>query len=138
MTASEIASVFKAKRSGNNRWRAKCPAHKSNRLTLALYSGKDRVSITCFFGCHSDDVMAAVGLTWRNLLYQDTTLTPEEKKSWAKKRLAEYRATREQRMQDLKMMIRVIENPPARSIDTFQEDIDEFCKGLCPQGPFSQ
>jgi hypothetical protein len=66
----EIATLFRARRSGNGKWRARCPVHKSRNLTLAIYSNADRVGIYCHAGCAKDDILAAIGLTWKDTLYQ--------------------------------------------------------------------
>jgi hypothetical protein len=126
VTASEIASVFKARRFGR-RYRAKCPIHKGRSLTLAIYSDEDRVGIHCFAGCRQDDILSVMGLSWKDLRYDNRNLTAEDKKAWAKKKYIDALYAKEQRMQDLRMLINAIENPPPRIIDTFQEDIEEFC-----------
>jgi hypothetical protein len=38
-------------------------------LTLAIYAGKERCSVHCFAGCESDDVLAAVNLTFKDMYY---------------------------------------------------------------------
>ena len=68
MRAEEIVSMLHG-RGHYPKWRAKCPVHKSKGLTLALKAGKERLHITCHAGCESDDVLATLGLTWRDALY---------------------------------------------------------------------
>jgi hypothetical protein len=96
MTASELAAKFGTKFRGSHPvCRARCPAHRSRGLTLALRAGRDRVSITCHAGCHSDDVLAAVGLTWQDTLYEQRQ--KPDPKTWAeqkrKRKAEEYRAS---------------------------------------------
>lgn len=68
MSPAEVARVFGVKRIGSGRkWRARCPAHKSRGLTLAIYDDGDKVGVYCHAGCRQDDVLAAVGLTWKDL-----------------------------------------------------------------------
>jgi hypothetical protein len=107
--ADDLAKLLHARRCGQGRWRAQCPVHGSRGLTLALYAGKDRTHLTCFVGCHSDDVLATLGLTWKDTLYDDKRLTPEEKKVWARKKYIAELYAHEQRMQELKMMLRIVE-----------------------------
>ena len=70
MRAEDLARTLHARRSGHGKWRAKCPVHRSKGLTLAIYSDPDRVGLHCHAGCSKDDVLAALGLTWKDTLYQ--------------------------------------------------------------------
>lgn len=70
MTASEMASHFRARGRSNGPWMAKCPAHRDRTASLSIRPGKDRTNLKCFAGCDSDDVLAAVGLTWRDCYYE--------------------------------------------------------------------
>jgi len=61
---------------GNGRWRSACPAHGSGKkqaLSIAVKDGK--ILLHCFAGCHPDAVLAALGLTWRDL-YGETERRP--------------------------------------------------------------
>ena len=61
---SRLQGVVK---SGNG-WRAKCPSCDSRRrdnVSIAELDG--RVLVHCFAGCEKDAVLAAVGLTWKDL-----------------------------------------------------------------------
>ena len=62
---SRLANV---RQTGPGRWRATCPAHGTGRnqaLSIALKG--DKLLFHCFAGCSPDAVLAAVGLTWRDL-----------------------------------------------------------------------
>jgi hypothetical protein len=49
-------------------WRARCPAHQDRRPSLSVAVGAgDRVLLHDFAGCRADEVLSAVGLTWRDL-----------------------------------------------------------------------
>ena len=51
------------------RWVAKCPAHKDKSPSLSVSAKDDgAVLIHCHSGCHPDDVIAALGLSWRDIL----------------------------------------------------------------------
>lgn len=55
--------------------RSQCPAHGSRGLTLAMRRGTKNpatVQLTCHAGCETEDVLAAIGLSFRDL-YEDTT-----------------------------------------------------------------
>lgn len=47
---------------------AKCPAHEDRRASLSIGPGRDQpVVFHCHAGCHPDDVMGALDLTWADL-----------------------------------------------------------------------
>jgi hypothetical protein len=56
---------------GPGRWYARCPAHDDRAPSLSVADRGDRVLIHCFAGCDASDVLAAVGLGWRDL-YRDS------------------------------------------------------------------
>jgi hypothetical protein len=83
--------MFDRHRREGKKWRARCPVHKSKGLTLAIYQGDDRVSVHCFAGCDSDDILAAVGLTWKDCVEKrDTKAWREAQKA---RKIAEARAS---------------------------------------------
>lgn len=108
MQAEDMARLLYARRSGKGRYRAKCPTHKSRGLTLAIYSDPDRVGLHCHAGCKRDDILATLGLTWRDLLYEDKRLTPEEKREWARRKREADQIELAQRNEILKMMEQAI------------------------------
>lgn len=89
MRAEDIVSMLHG-RGHYPKWRAKCPVHRSRGLTLAIKAGSERISITCHAGCHSDDVLAAVGLKWQDMLYNQEA-NPEAIKAARRIREAEDR-----------------------------------------------
>ena len=72
MTASRLLDRLEGvKRTGADRWLAKCPAHDDRRPSLAVRELDDgRVLVHDFGGCDVETVLAAVGLTF-NALYPD-------------------------------------------------------------------
>lgn len=51
------------RKTGSDRWVAKCPAHADARPSLALRQVDDgRVLIHCFAGCNVEEVLGSVGL----------------------------------------------------------------------------
>jgi hypothetical protein len=61
-----------AKRSGNG-WIAPCPAHEDRSPSLNISEGADgRVLLKCHAGCNTKDVIAALGLTLRDLFVKTT------------------------------------------------------------------
>jgi AAA domain-containing protein len=62
-----LVSRLHAKRSGKG-WLAKCPAHEDRRPSLTIDEGSDgRALVKCHAGCTLDAVLAASGLTRRDL-----------------------------------------------------------------------
>lgn len=52
-----------AKRTGPDRWVARCPAHEDKRPSLSIReTGDGTILIKCWSGCGAADVVAAVGL----------------------------------------------------------------------------
>src|SRR5262245_22425732 len=58
---------LQAKRSGKG-WRAKCPAHEDHTPSLSINEGADGCAlIKCHAGCDTESILAAVGMTQRDL-----------------------------------------------------------------------
>ncbi len=55
---------------GEDRWMARCPAHADRTPSLSIRDAGDRLLIYCHAGCATEDVLAAIGLTFRDL-YED-------------------------------------------------------------------
>ena len=56
------------RQTGDGKWMAKCPAHDDNGPSLSVRDTGERTLIHCFAGCHAEDILAAVGLTWRDII----------------------------------------------------------------------
>jgi len=52
---------------GDGRWSARCPAHDDRSPSLTIRDIGDRILIHCHAGCATEDVLAVVGLTFRDL-----------------------------------------------------------------------
>jgi len=76
MTTEDVAKLFERPHREGKKYRARCPVHKSRGSTLAIYPDKDKTGIHCFAGCKTDDILAAVGLTFKDLYYQSRIQTP--------------------------------------------------------------
>jgi hypothetical protein len=67
MSVADLVSRLQAKRNGQG-WMAKCPAHDDRTPSLSINEGRDgRALLKCHTGCNTDDVLAALGITWRDL-----------------------------------------------------------------------
>lgn len=60
-----LARLDRARRTGDNRWVARCPAHDDKGPSLSVRELDDgRVLLHCFAGCATGDVLDAVGLSF--------------------------------------------------------------------------
>ncbi len=106
MTTEALARHFEHPRREGRAYRARCPVHRGKSLTLAIYADDDRSRVHCFAGCEADDVLAAVGLTWK-----DTLFAQRDPKEW--REAQRQREIAEKRASELRIggwCIRFIEN----------------------------
>lgn len=70
MTADDFAGLLHAKRVKRGQWVAKCPAHGDRKPSLSIAVGKKSpVVFKCMsVGCTADEILGAMGLTWRDVL----------------------------------------------------------------------
>ena len=63
-----LSRLSGVKRTGPDRWSAKCPAHQDKTPSLSIReTDHQRVLIHCFAGCSVEEVLGAVGLTFDDL-----------------------------------------------------------------------
>lgn len=70
MTTADIAERLHARQVRSGEWRARCPHHCGKSATsLSIREASDGgILLHCFSGCNSSDVLAAIGLRWRDVL----------------------------------------------------------------------
>lgn len=75
MAADAILSALEnVKRTGGDRWIARCPAHKDRRASLAVRELDDgRVLVHCFAGCSINEVLDALGFDMAALFPEKPT-----------------------------------------------------------------
>jgi hypothetical protein len=66
VTFDGVLDRFRAKPHGES-FKAHCPAHEDRRESLALNLRDDKILVKCHAGCNLDAVLAAVGLTMKDL-----------------------------------------------------------------------
>lgn len=67
-TESLLSRLENVKRTGTDRWLAKCPAHDDKSPSLSIRELSDgRTLMHCFSGCSVNDVVVAVGLELADL-----------------------------------------------------------------------
>lgn len=64
-----ISRLDGVKETGNGKYLASCPAHDDKSPSLSIRETDDgRVLLHCFAGCQTEDVLAAVGLTFADVM----------------------------------------------------------------------
>jgi hypothetical protein len=58
-----------SRRSGASGWQ--CPAHDDRNASLSVNEKDGKPLVCCQAGCHTDDVLSAIGLSWRALRTED-------------------------------------------------------------------
>lgn len=73
MSATVLLSrLTGAREVGPHRWTAHCPAHEDRSPSLSVTVAADgKTLIHCHAGCAPDDILAALGLTWKDLYPAD-------------------------------------------------------------------
>ena len=67
MTINEFLSQFQNVAATPKGYVACCPAHDDTRPSLSIREAEDRRLVHCWAGCQTSDVLAAVGLDFRDL-----------------------------------------------------------------------
>ena len=63
-----LNGLDKVQKIGADKWKACCPAHADKSPSLAITDKGGRILIKCFSGCETSDVLAALGLTFADLM----------------------------------------------------------------------
>jgi Protein of unknown function (DUF3631) len=72
-----LVQRLNARRSGQG-WKAKCPAHEDHTPSLSICEGDDGCAlIHCHAGCSTDDVLAALGMSKRDLFPPTSHQSPK-------------------------------------------------------------
>ena len=66
-----ILSHFKVARRVNDRAFCQCPSHRDDKPSLSISKGNKAVLVHCFAGCDSRDILNSVGLTYKDLYYNE-------------------------------------------------------------------
>lgn len=73
-----LSRLDKVKPASNGKWYARCPAHDDKSPSLSIKDTGTRTLIYCHAGCEASDILAAVGLGWRDL-YRDEWKAAKER-----------------------------------------------------------
>ena len=64
-----LSRVDGARDTGHGKYIARCPAHEDKSPSLAIKECSDgKVLLKCFAGCETEDVLAAVGMTFSDVM----------------------------------------------------------------------
>ncbi len=56
---------------GNGQYMARCPAHDDHKQSLSVKMGEKKIVCHCMAGCEYDDILKAMGLTWKDVYKMD-------------------------------------------------------------------
>lgn len=73
MTVDNLLQRFEGVRSrGPGRWTARCPSHDDRNPSLSISEGDRGLLVKCWAGCTLTEICAALGITPRQLFFDDT------------------------------------------------------------------
>jgi putative DNA primase/helicase len=67
MTLAEFLDRFPSRRKAGNGWLVLCPAHNDRDGSLSVTEKQGKILVNCQAGDPGDRVVAALGLTWKDL-----------------------------------------------------------------------
>jgi hypothetical protein len=99
VSTAELAARLRARPAGDGRWTARCPSHADRSPSLSIREGGGgRVLLHCFSGCRPEAVLAAMGLSWRDI--SGAPSTPAERVAAVRERDARQHADAAARQRD--------------------------------------
>jgi hypothetical protein len=108
MTASQLAKQLHGVKAGK-RFQCRCPtslhAHADRNRSLSVWDSKDWVRLKCFTGCSRDEILAALGLSIRDLALNEFRSNPE----WRKRREDEERLETLERRHGIFIMLQNVD-----------------------------
>lgn len=101
MTAEHFAGLLHAKKTGRGRWMALCPGHPDRKPSLSITKGNKYAIVFCCRSqhCPQESILAAMGLTWTDLL-GDRITDPRKLRELEMKRKQEESARQRQKYHD--------------------------------------
>lgn len=93
MNLDHIKSRLEGIRSRGDGFTARCPAHEDKTPSLDVKDVGDRVLMICHAGCPTEDILSAIGLSWRDLFREDLDrpeITPTLRVSERRKLAVQY------------------------------------------------
>ena len=72
MNITDFLALFPiVKEMSPGRYLIPCPAHDDTHPSMPITEAENRILIHCRAGCRTEDVLAALGLDYRDLFYDD-------------------------------------------------------------------
>ena len=72
MQLEELLDRLERVHKSGNGYTARCPAHQDREPSLSITEGDTRLVLFCHAGCDQDDVLDAIGLTWKDVVYEQS------------------------------------------------------------------
>jgi len=88
MRVETIAQHLRARRTGEGRWMARCPAHPDRAPSLSIWRGRKGTVLHCFAGCDIRDILIAAGLRFADL-FDGAPATPAQLTEMNRERAAQ-------------------------------------------------
>jgi hypothetical protein len=63
-----LSRLSKVKQTGPSRWICSCPSHPDRSPSLSIRQADDRVLLHCFSGCDTGDILAAIGMSFADVM----------------------------------------------------------------------
>lgn len=91
MTLQELISHFEvARRISNTSYQCKCPAHEDKTASLTISEKSGKLLLRCHAGCKTENVLAAVGLTFKEISdHRQDTSTWKKRLEYSQKKKIE-------------------------------------------------
>lgn len=106
-----LSRLDRVKKSGDG-WMARCPAHDDRTASLSVTEAPDKVLVHCFGGCRTEDVLAAVGLEFKDLF--PPRPRPESPAEFRQHRLAVRRGAWGAALQVLPLEVKIVQLAAAK------------------------
>lgn len=71
MTIDDLLSRLEGVRKVRRGWEARCPSHDDRKPSLSVSEGERGLLVRCWAGCELSAICAAIGITTRQLFFDD-------------------------------------------------------------------
>ncbi len=112
-----LGRLDKVRSMGRDKWAACCPAHDDRTPSLSISKRGGSIALHCFAGCATEDVLAAVGLSFRDLYSDPLTAAREAAVSNKGRKFEPETDLRKVDMHVLKIARRMLEQGQSLSIE---------------------
>lgn len=71
---------------GGGQYMARCPCHDDRKASLAVKMGDDKIILQCLAGCAYEDILARLGISWKDLMRPEALEAMEQQRRGQGKR----------------------------------------------------